>query len=85
MAHDNYVVSFVGYMPAEDPAFVILVLLDEAQTKHEANFGGLVAAPIFSRIAEKAARYLSLEPTVEVRPPGSTFSKTEPVFDPRDQ
>jgi len=26
------------------------------------NYGGLVAGPIFSRIAEKAARYLDLQP-----------------------
>ena len=85
MAHENYVVSFVGYMPAENPAFVILVLIDEAQIKRESNLGGFVAAPIFSRIAEKAARYLSLEPTVEMHSDGSIFSKNQPVFDPRDQ
>jgi len=31
------------------------------------NYGGLVAGPIFSRIAEKAARYLDLEPHEEIR------------------
>ena len=85
MAHENYVVSFVGYMPAENPAFVILVLIDEAQIKRESNLGGFVAAPIFSRIAEKAARYLSLEPTVEAPPSGSTFTKSDTAFDARDQ
>ena len=63
--HDKYVVSFVGYLPAEDPAFVGLVLLDEAQVKHSENYGGMVAAPVFSRIGEKAARYLGLKPSVE--------------------
>ena len=52
-------------MPAEDPAFVALVLLDEAQAKPGQNYGGLVAAPIFSRIGEKAARYLGLTPSPE--------------------
>jgi cell division protein FtsI/penicillin-binding protein 2 len=68
--HDKYVVSFLGYMPAEDPAFVCLVLLDEAQVSHDKNYGGLVAAPIFSRIGEKAARYLGLVPSPE-EPVGS--------------
>jgi cell division protein FtsI (penicillin-binding protein 3) len=68
--HDKYVVSFLGYMPAEDPAFVGLVLLDEAQADHGRNYGGLVAAPIFSRIGEKAARYLGLVPTMEEVPGG---------------
>jgi cell division protein FtsI (penicillin-binding protein 3)/stage V sporulation protein D (sporulation-specific penicillin-binding protein) len=72
-AHDKYVVSFAGFMPAEDPAFVGLVLLDEAQVAHDKNFGGLVAAPIFSRIGEKAARYLGLVPAPE-EPAGSVVA-----------
>lgn len=59
----KYIVSFSGYLPSEKPEFVGLVVLDDAHTANpELNYGGLVAAPIFSRIAEKAARYLNLEP-----------------------
>ncbi len=66
-AQGKYVVSFSGYMPAEHPAFVALVVLDDAKTKTpEENYGGKVSAPIFSRIAEKAARYLDLEPHEEL-------------------
>jgi cell division protein FtsI/penicillin-binding protein 2 len=61
------VVSFCGYLPADNPQFVGLVVLDDAQTKPEQNYGGAVAGPIFSRIAEKAARYLDLEPHEEIR------------------
>jgi cell division protein FtsI (penicillin-binding protein 3) len=64
----HYVVSFIGYLPADRPEFVGLVVLDDAQTsKPELNYGGLVAGPIFARIAEKAARYLDLEPHEEIR------------------
>ncbi|MBX6326119.1 MAG: penicillin-binding protein 2, partial [Chthoniobacterales bacterium] len=64
----KYVVSFIGYLPAEHPEFVGLVVLDDAHTsKPELNYGGLVAGPIFSRVAEKAARYLDLEPHEEIR------------------
>jgi cell division protein FtsI (penicillin-binding protein 3)/stage V sporulation protein D (sporulation-specific penicillin-binding protein) len=70
--HGKYVVSFSGYMPAENPEFVALVVLDDAKTKSpELNYGGTVAAPIFARIAEKAARYLDLEPHEE---PGKTLA-----------
>ena len=61
------VVSFCGYLPADNPQFVGFVVLDDAQAKPEQNYGGLVAGPIFSRIAEKAARYLDLEPHEEIR------------------
>jgi cell division protein FtsI (penicillin-binding protein 3)/stage V sporulation protein D (sporulation-specific penicillin-binding protein) len=66
--HGKYIVSFSGFLPAERPEFVGFVVLDEAQTsKPELNYGGLVAGPIFSRIAEKAARYLDLAPHEEIR------------------
>ena len=64
---NKYVVSFSGFLPSENPAFVGLVVLDDAHTKDpNLNFGGTVAGPIFSRVAEKAARYLDLEPHEEL-------------------
>jgi cell division protein FtsI (penicillin-binding protein 3)/stage V sporulation protein D (sporulation-specific penicillin-binding protein) len=68
--HGKYVVSFTGYLPYEKPEFVGLVVLDDAKTKTpEENYGGKVAGPIFARIAEKAARYLDLEPHEELSKP----------------
>ncbi|MEP6937940.1 MAG: penicillin-binding protein 2 [Chthoniobacterales bacterium] len=68
--HGKYVVSFSGYLPADNPKFVGLVVLDDAHTtKPELNYGGLVAGPIFAHIAEKAARYLDLEPHEELGKP----------------
>src|SRR6267154_2932383 len=70
--HGKYVVSFSGYLPSEHPEFVGLVVLDDAHTKNpELNYGGLVAGPIFSRIAERAARYLDLQPHEELAKPPS--------------
>ena len=64
----KYVVSFAGYLPADHPEFVGLVVLDDAHTaRPELNYGGQVAGPIFSRIAEKVARHLDLEPHEEIR------------------
>ncbi len=64
---NRFVVSFIGYLPADHPEFVGMVVLDDAQTTPELNYGGMVAGPIFSRVAEKAARYLDLEPHEEIR------------------
>jgi cell division protein FtsI (penicillin-binding protein 3) len=41
--------SFVGYVPAEDPVLVILVVID---TPRKATYGGVVAAPVFRAVAE---------------------------------
>jgi cell division protein FtsI/penicillin-binding protein 2 len=62
---DRHLAAFVGYLPAEAPEFVGLVMIDEPQTKINEDGGGLIAAPIFSRIAERAARHLNLVPTPE--------------------
>jgi cell division protein FtsI/penicillin-binding protein 2 len=78
----KYVVSFAGYLPAEHPEVVGLVVLDDAHTsKPELNYGGLIAGPIFSRVAEKAARYLDLEPHEEIRKaiPVERVEKTTPA------
>lgn len=71
-AEGQYVVSFVGYLPAEDPRFVCLVMIDNAKMTSSLNYGGTVAAPIFSRIGEKAARYLNLTPAQRAEPVGAT-------------
>jgi cell division protein FtsI/penicillin-binding protein 2 len=70
--HGKYVVSFSGYLPSDHPEFVGIVVLDDAKTtKPELNYGGLVAGPIFSHIAEKAARYLDLQPHEELAKPSA--------------
>lgn len=77
MTSDAYVVSFVGFLPANDPEFVMLVMLDEPRVDHENYYGGKVAAPIFSRIAARTARYLNLQPTEPIVPPGGKITKDE--------
>ncbi len=57
---DKRLASFVGFLPAEDPKLVILVVIDEPEGR---TFGGQVAAPVFSRIAQQAVRHLQITPT----------------------
>ena len=61
---DKRVSSFVGFLPAEAPRLVILVVVDEPEG---VTYGGLVAAPVFSRIAEQSLRHLGVSPTESVR------------------
>ncbi|MFI5394653.1 MAG: penicillin-binding protein [Candidatus Binatia bacterium] len=49
--------SFIGFVPANAPRFVILVVLDSPKT---ATYGGIVAAPVFRRIAEYGVDRLGL-------------------------
>lgn len=61
---DKRVASFVGFVPAERPAMVILVTLDEPKGK---TYGGVVAAPVFSKIAGQALRYLNIPPSEAIQ------------------
>jgi len=55
----DYMATFVGFLPVENPEISIIVTVDEPQPFHT---GGLVAAPIFKEIAEQAVRYLDISP-----------------------
>lgn len=61
--HGRYTVSFAGMMPADDPAFVCLVVVDDPLTTEVSRYGGTIAAPIFSRIATRLATQMNLTPT----------------------
>ena len=50
----DYVASFVGMLPAEDPELVVLVVVDEPAL--HSYSGGRAAAPIFADFAQFAVR-----------------------------
>ena len=54
-SHSKYVSSFYGFLPADDPQIVITVMVDEPFKK---AYGGAVAAPAFSAIAERVMSYM---------------------------
>jgi len=58
-SHRKFIASFAGFVPAEDPALVIVVTLDEPRPLY---YGGVVAAPVFRQIAEAALQYLGASP-----------------------
>ncbi|HRR06241.1 MAG TPA: penicillin-binding protein 2 [Victivallales bacterium] len=51
--------SFIGFVPADKPAFVMLIMVDEPNGNH---YGGIVAAPSFRNIGEKVLRILDIPP-----------------------
>lgn len=61
-SREKHVTSFVGFVPAEKPAFCMLVVVDEAKVPSNEDVGGLVAAPIFRAIAERSLNQLGVAP-----------------------
>jgi len=58
-SHAPGVLSFVGVAPADDPRFVMLVMLDEPKNE---KWGSEAAAPIFASIGREVLRYLEVPP-----------------------
>src|SRR4029077_18413230 len=61
----HFIASFTGFAPISNPAITILVSLDSPVGLHE---GGMVAAPVFKRIAEQVLPYLDVPRDVPVGP-----------------
>ncbi len=49
----EYIVSFIGFAPADDPELLVYVAIDSP--RNSVQFGGVIAAPIVGRILEEAA------------------------------
>lgn len=58
---EEYVSSFLGVAPIDDPEIVVLLLLDEAQMENP--YGSVVAAPVVGAILNDVLPYMGLEPS----------------------
>ena len=56
-ANDRFVISFIGFFPADNPQLCISVVMDEPK---EGYYGGQVCGPVFKDIAERCASYLNI-------------------------
>lgn len=59
----NYILSFIGFMPADDPELVLYVAIDHPL--NAVQYGGTVAAPIAKSIFESAIPILGIEQSLE--------------------
>ncbi len=60
----KHVASFVGFAPVDNPAVVIVVVLDEPAGAYH---GGDVAAPVFREIAEQILPGLNVAPDIQLK------------------
>ena len=64
---DHQISSFLGFAPADNPRFVLLVSIDDPEKKFipgigKQQLGGVCAAPVFREIAMRALQYLGVAP-----------------------
>ena len=68
----GYTASFIGFAPADDPQFVVAVILQKPSSGH---YGGVVAAPVFQQVMTYALAARGVPPT-GTRPPQGARSGT---------
>jgi cell division protein FtsI/penicillin-binding protein 2 len=56
---DSTLATFVGFAPVEAPAFIMLIKIDQPK---DDPLGGVVAAPVFRRLAPSILSYLNIKP-----------------------
>lgn len=56
---DKYLASFVAFVPAETPQYLVMVLVDEPEPSH---YGGVVSAPAVREVMQKTLSYLGQMP-----------------------
>ena len=60
---NEYITSFIGFAPANDPKIVCAVVLDNPKAPNPADIrGGKVAAPIFAEIVAETLKQLTVRP-----------------------
>ncbi|MCZ8518769.1 MULTISPECIES: penicillin-binding transpeptidase domain-containing protein [Paenibacillus] len=67
-AEGKWVISFVGYAPAENPRILLTILVDEPDLGGDYHLGGEVAAPAFKQIVSQTLRYWGIAPTTQAKP-----------------
>ena len=72
----KYIGSFVGFAPVNNPAVVIIVVIDEPAGAYH---GGDVAAPVFREIAEQILPELNILPDTQVTPSPDLVAQTAPT------
>jgi cell division protein FtsI/penicillin-binding protein 2 len=79
---NHTIASFIGFAPADDPRFVMLVVLNRPSTS---IYGSETAAPIFFNIAKKVLTYYNIPPSqtvINAPEPIVPIEINEPTLEP---
>ncbi|NMC50008.1 MAG: PASTA domain-containing protein [Desulfovibrio sp.] len=60
---DKYLATFLAFVPAETPQYLVMVMVDEPEPSH---YGGVVSAPAVREVTQKTLSYLGRMPVVQL-------------------
>jgi cell division protein FtsI (penicillin-binding protein 3) len=73
-SRSKYLSNFVAFAPFNDPRIVVVIAIDSPVGHY---YGGLVAAPVFARLAPRALRYRDVAPEESI--PSAPVPKEIPI------
>ena len=60
-SNEKFVITFIGFFPANDPQLCISIVMDAPKEGSHA-FGGALCGPVFKEVADRCASYLNIPP-----------------------
>jgi cell division protein FtsI (penicillin-binding protein 3) len=70
----KYIASYVGFAPVQNPALVTIVVINEPRGQY---YGGIVAAPAFKQIMERALTHLTVPQDQPIPPEPAAPSRMD--------
>ena len=76
----NYIVSFMGFLPANNPEIIVYIAVDNP--KGVTQYGGTVSAPIAKNIMQSAIEILKINPSLDGMPKEYQWYDTKYIMVP---
>ena len=76
----SYILSFIGFMPADEPKIVVYVAIDGA--KNVTQYGGTASAPVAKNIMTSAIDILDIKPSKDGMPKEYNYLDNKYVYVP---
>ena len=73
----EFISSFVGYFPYENPQLLCLIILDSPDVSRNLHWGGISAAPVFKSVMD---RIINIDKSITISRSKSQRIKNEPIL-----
>ena len=73
----EFISSFVGFFPAENPQLLCLIILDSPDASRNLHWGGISAAPVFKSVMD---RVINIDKSIKISRSKNQKVKNEPIL-----
>ena len=73
----EFISSFVGYFPYENPQLLCLIILDSPDVSRNLHWGGISAAPVFKSVMD---RIINIDKSITISRSKNQRVKNEPIL-----